>query len=113
MSDKEYPFFIYGHNLLIILTTRWLINKCTYILGNVLVMQIALRWIYEKGTSAIVKSFNKERMKLNLDLFDWELNLEEAQKFSQIPQSRMCSGYLFISENGPYKSYEELWDGDP
>lgn len=49
------------------------------------VMQIALRWIYKQGASIIVKSFNKERMKLNLELFDWELTWEEAQKFSQIP----------------------------
>ncbi|KHN43671.1 Methylecgonone reductase [Glycine soja] len=75
--------------------------------------QIALRWIYEQGAIAIAKSFNKERMKQNLDIFDWELSQEESQKFSQIPQRRMFRGISFVSENGPYKTLEELWDGDP
>ncbi|KAK7380115.1 hypothetical protein VNO78_32531 [Psophocarpus tetragonolobus] len=77
------------------------------------VPQIALRWIYEQGTIAIVKSFNKERMKENLDIFDWKLSQEESQKFNQIPQSRMYSGINYVSENGPYKTLEELWDGEP
>lgn len=81
--------------------------------GNAIVMQIALRWIYEQGAIAIAKSFNKERMKQNLDIFDWELSQEESQKFSQIPQRRMFRGISFVSENGPYKTLEELWDGDP
>ncbi|KAK7380116.1 hypothetical protein VNO78_32532 [Psophocarpus tetragonolobus] len=77
------------------------------------IAQIALRWVYEQGAIPIVKSFNKERMKQNLDIFDWELNQEELQKFSQIPQRRMYRGIDFVSENGPYKTLEELWDGDP
>ncbi|KAL2344191.1 hypothetical protein Fmac_005476 [Flemingia macrophylla] len=75
--------------------------------------QIALRWIYEQGATANVKSFNKERMKQNLDIFDWELSEEESQKFSYIPQRRVHSGVNFVSENGPYRTLEELWDGDP
>jgi len=78
-----------------------------------MVMQIALRWIYEEGAIAIVKSFNKERMKENLELFEWELSEEESQKFRDIPQLRMFSGINFVSENGPYKTLEELWDGEP
>ncbi|XP_028805520.1 methylecgonone reductase [Neltuma alba] len=79
---------------------------------NKSVAQIALRWIYEQGASAIVKSFNKERMKQNLEIFDWELSKEESDKISQIPQRRMYEGTMFLSENGPYKSLDELWDGD-
>ncbi|MED6199274.1 hypothetical protein PIB30_074387 [Stylosanthes scabra] len=75
--------------------------------------QVALRWIYEQGASVIVKSFNKERMKQNLDIFEWELSQEETMKISQIPQRRVCTGEEFVSEDGPYKSLEELWDGDP
>ncbi|KOM54535.1 hypothetical protein LR48_Vigan10g042700 [Vigna angularis] len=77
------------------------------------IAQIALRWIYEEGASPIVRSFNKERMKENIELFEWELKQEESQKFRHIPQHRMFSGINFVSENGPYKSLEELWDGDP
>lgn len=75
--------------------------------------QIVLRWIYEQGAIAIVKSFNKERMKENIDIFDWKLSQEESEKFKQIPQHRMYRGIGFVSEKGPYKTLEELWDGDP
>ena len=77
------------------------------------IAQVALRWIYEEGGIAIVRSFNKERMKENLEIFEWELKQEESQKFRDIPQLRMFSGINFVSENGPYKTLEELWDGDP
>lgn len=77
------------------------------------VAQIALRWIHEQGTSVIVKSFNKERMKQNLEIFDWKLNQEELDKINKIPQCRLYKAEMFLSENGPYKSLEDLWDGDP
>ncbi|KAE9600201.1 hypothetical protein Lal_00045756 [Lupinus albus] len=80
---------------------------------NKSVAQIALRWIYEQGASAIVKSFNKERMKQNLEIFDWELKQEESDKISQIPQCRLYKAEMFVYENGPIKSLEELWDSDP
>ncbi|KAJ4710184.1 NADPH-dependent codeinone reductase-like protein [Melia azedarach] len=32
--------------------------------------KVSLRWVYEQGVSLLVKSFNKERMKENLDIFD-------------------------------------------
>ncbi|XP_042488548.1 protein REDOX 2-like [Macadamia integrifolia] len=74
------------------------------------VAQVSLRWIYQQGASPIVKSFSKERMKENLQIFDWELTQEEVDKISQIPQKRGFSGEMFLSPNGPYKSLEELWD---
>ncbi|RWR75130.1 methylecgonone reductase-like protein [Cinnamomum micranthum f. kanehirae] len=74
--------------------------------------QVSLRWIYQQGVSVIVKSFNKERMKENLEIFDWELSEEELQQISQIPKHRGFSGELFISPNGPYKTLQELWDED-
>ncbi|CAL0322295.1 unnamed protein product [Lupinus luteus] len=80
---------------------------------NKSVAQIALRWIYEQGASAIVKSFNKERMKQNLQIFDWELKQEESDKISHIPQCRLYKAEMFVCENGPIKSLEELWDSDP
>lgn len=50
--------------------------------------QISLRWLYEQGVSIAVKSFNIERMKQNLDIFDWSLTEEELLKIDQIPQRR-------------------------
>ncbi|KAJ4830935.1 Non-functional NADPH-dependent codeinone reductase 2 [Turnera subulata] len=74
------------------------------------VAQVCLRWAYEQGVCVIVKSFNKERMKENLEIFDWELTEEEINKIAEIPQSRGCLGEDYISEKGPFKTIQELWD---
>ncbi|KAK9063828.1 hypothetical protein SSX86_017700 [Deinandra increscens subsp. villosa] len=52
------------------------------------VAQISLRWLYEQGVIIAVKSFSKERMKQNLDIFDWSLTEEELNKIDRIPQRR-------------------------
>eukprot|EP00262_Sarcandra_glabra_P014595 TRINITY_DN4294_c0_g1_i4.p1 TRINITY_DN4294_c0_g1~~TRINITY_DN4294_c0_g1_i4.p1 ORF type:complete len:321 (-),score=48.80 TRINITY_DN4294_c0_g1_i4:225-1187(-) len=74
--------------------------------------QVALRWAYEQGVSVLVKSFNKERMKENLEIWDWALSDEEKEKISQIPQCKGFPGDGFVSVNGPYKSTVDLWDGE-
>ncbi|KAJ4710177.1 putative Aldo-keto reductase [Melia azedarach] len=76
------------------------------------VAQVSLRWVYEQGVSLLVKSFNKERMKENLDIFDWELTAEEVQKIEQIPQCKISRAEQFVSEEGPFKSLEMIWDGE-
>lgn len=58
-----------------------------------LLIQVALRWMYEQGVCFIVKSFNAERMKQNLDIFDWSLSEEELIKINQIPQQK----HIYIS----------------
>lgn len=62
--------------------------------------------------SLVVKSFNKERMKENIGIFDWKLSPEECERIEQIPQERACVGRDYTSEDGPYISVEELWDGE-
>lgn len=52
-------------------------------------VQIALRWIYEQGVSLVVKSFNKERMKENLQIFDWSLTQQDSEKISELPQHKI------------------------
>ncbi|KAH6826643.1 hypothetical protein C2S53_014900 [Perilla frutescens var. hirtella] len=79
---------------------------------NKTIAQVALRWIYEQGASMIVRSFNRERMKENLQVLDWELSKEDAEKIKQIPQNRVGKGVDFVSPDGQYKSLEELWDGE-
>ncbi|KAK9059965.1 hypothetical protein SSX86_020669 [Deinandra increscens subsp. villosa] len=63
--------------------------------------QISLRWLYEQGVGFIVKSFNKERMKQNLDIFDWALTQEELNKISQIPQRKLVylAGFVVTEPN--------------
>ncbi|CAL5184851.1 unnamed protein product [Lathyrus oleraceus] len=73
------------------------------------VAQVALRWVIEQGSTPIVKSFNKERMKGNLEIFDWKLSKYDLEKIKKIPQYRAFKGERFISENGPYKTAEDLW----
>uniref|UniRef100_A0A5B7AK55 Putative non-functional NADPH-dependent codeinone reductase 2-like isoform X1 n=2 Tax=Davidia involucrata TaxID=16924 RepID=A0A5B7AK55_DAVIN len=74
------------------------------------IAQVCLRWVYEQGVSVLVKSFNKERMKENLDIFDWKLSPEECHEINQIPQQRAAIAVQFVSDEGPYKSIEEIWD---
>ncbi|KAF7005604.1 hypothetical protein CFC21_020716 [Triticum aestivum] len=76
------------------------------------VAQVALRWVYEQGVCFVARSFNKERLKHNLDIFDWELSEEDKAMIATIPQKRACQGDYFVSPDGPYKSLEELWDGE-
>ncbi|KAM6562297.1 hypothetical protein CsatB_022295 [Cannabis sativa] len=75
--------------------------------------KVSLRWIYEQGASVVVKSYNKERLKENLDIFDWELTEDDLNKINLIPQNRTSVCEAFVSpEHGPYKSFEEFWDGE-
>ncbi|KAG8366222.1 hypothetical protein BUALT_Bualt17G0054100 [Buddleja alternifolia] len=76
------------------------------------VPQICLRWAYEQGVAIVVKSYNPGRMQENRDIFDWELSDEDCKKISEIPQSRGQRGEKLVSEDGPIKSVEELWDGE-
>nr|XP_027122919.1 methylecgonone reductase-like isoform X2 [Coffea arabica] len=79
---------------------------------NKTVAEVALRWVYLQGASVIVKSFSKERMKQNLQVFDWELTKEEMDQILQIPQRRAPGTEALVDPTGPYKSLEEFWDGD-
>lgn len=66
----------------------------------------------EPGVVIVFRSFNKERLKQYLQIFDWELSDEESKKIAEIPQSRANLCQMFIFETGPVKSLEELWDGE-
>ncbi|KAI9070961.1 hypothetical protein K1719_047077 [Acacia pycnantha] len=53
------------------------------------VAQVALRWLHEQGVGFIARSFNKDRMKQNLEIFDWSLTQDDLEKISQIKQIRV------------------------
>ncbi|XP_074274474.1 deoxymugineic acid synthase 1-A-like [Silene latifolia] len=74
--------------------------------------QVCLRWAYEQGIAVVVKSYNEERMKENLEIFDWNLTEEDHEKIKGIPQSRGATGWFNVCKKGPFKSIEELWDGE-
>ncbi|KAI3931380.1 hypothetical protein MKX01_040297 [Papaver californicum] len=87
------------------------LNQISQVRGKS-VAQVSLRWVYEQGVSLLVKSFNEERMKENLKIFDWELSPEDLKKISELPKCRVANGEPFVSINGPFKSVEELWDDE-
>ena len=51
-------------------------------------------------------------MRENLEIFSWALSEDDYRKINAIQQSRGMPKYEFISENGPFKSATELWDGE-
>ncbi|XXG51307.1 hypothetical protein AAC387_Pa02g5112 [Persea americana] len=70
--------------------------------------QVALRWIYQQGASVIVKCFNKERMKENLEIFDWELSDEELLKSVRFHSARDIlenPSSLQVGHTSPSKSF--------
>lgn len=75
--------------------------------------QVALRWGLQSGNSVLPKSTNEERIKANFELFDWSIPTELFDHFSQIEQVRLIRGeFLVHKTRGPFKSLEELWDGE-
>nr|XP_025608221.1 NAD(P)H-dependent 6'-deoxychalcone synthase isoform X2 [Arachis hypogaea] len=68
------------------------INKLEHLLSFATippaVNQVSLRWLYEQGVTFAVKSYNKERMKQNLEIFDFSLTSDDYQKINQIKQTR-------------------------
>ncbi|GLT37512.1 hypothetical protein SLA2020_118250 [Shorea laevis] len=75
--------------------------------------QVALRWGIQSGHSVLPKSVNESRIKENLSLFDWCIPPELFSKLSGIHQQRLLQGDFAIHETcSPYKSLEELWDGE-
>lgn len=60
---------------------------------------MALRWVYEQGVSIVAKSFHKERMRQNLEIFDWSLSEEDLKRISELPQRK---GFLLSSIVGAH-----------
>ncbi|KAL5717006.1 3''-deamino-3''-oxonicotianamine reductase [Ranunculus cassubicifolius] len=57
--------------------------------------QVCLRWAFQQGVSFIAKSFNEGRMKENMDIFQWNLDENDLEKMSRIPQQKMSAGSQF------------------
>ncbi|XP_028758093.1 NAD(P)H-dependent 6'-deoxychalcone synthase-like [Neltuma alba] len=54
--------------------------------------QVCLRWLYEQGVTFVPKSYNKDRMNQNLQIFGWSLTQDDHEKISQIKQQRLIQG---------------------
>eukprot|EP00268_Persea_americana_P061516 TRINITY_DN7784_c0_g2_i2.p1 TRINITY_DN7784_c0_g2~~TRINITY_DN7784_c0_g2_i2.p1 ORF type:complete len:315 (-),score=64.70 TRINITY_DN7784_c0_g2_i2:232-1176(-) len=74
--------------------------------------KVALRWGLQMGQSVLPKSINESRIKENFEVFDWFIPEDLFVKFSEIEQRRLVRGEFIVHELGPYKTVEELWDGE-
>ncbi|TVU36522.1 hypothetical protein EJB05_18459 [Eragrostis curvula] len=74
--------------------------------------QVALRWNIQMGHSVLPKSVNEERIKQNLDVYDWSIPDDLLAKFSEIKQARLLRGNFIVNPQSIYKTHEELWDGE-
>ncbi|CAL4973146.1 unnamed protein product [Urochloa decumbens] len=74
--------------------------------------QVALRWNIQMGHSVLPKSTNEERIKQNLDVYDWSIPDDLLAKFSEIKQARLLRGNFIVNPQSVYKTHEELWDGE-
>ncbi|KAL9428966.1 hypothetical protein AB3S75_030880 [Citrus x aurantiifolia] len=76
--------------------------------------QVCIRWVLQMGYSVLPKSANEARIKENFDVFGWSIPEDLFAKFSEIEQAKLFTmEHFFVHETyGPYKSLEELWDGE-
>lgn len=56
------------------------------------VAQVVLRWLTQRGIVPLVKSANPQRMKENLDIFDFALTDTEMQQIAALDTGRSCFG---------------------
>jgi diketogulonate reductase-like aldo/keto reductase len=75
--------------------------------------QVLIRWAIQHGTSVLPKSKSPERIVANFDVLDWELSADDFKELSSLPrQVRYLRGKEWTKPEGPYKTIEELWDGE-
>ena len=59
--------------------------------------QVVLRWLYDRGIASACKSTHADRMKDNMDIFDFELTKDEIEKIKEINTGKSP----FIDHNDP------------
>lgn len=55
---------------------------------NKTVFQVALRWIAQRGITVITRSSNEERIKQNIDIFDFKLSDVEIRQINTLNQNK-------------------------
>ena len=55
--------------------------------------QVALRYLIQNGIAVIPKSVHRERMKQNLDIFDFELTAEDIEQINSLNGNRSLFGW--------------------
>lgn len=52
--------------------------------------QVVLRWLTQRGIVPLVKSSNSQRMKENLDIFDFTLSENEMEQIATLDTGHTC-----------------------
>ncbi|GLJ54866.1 hypothetical protein SUGI_1178250 [Cryptomeria japonica] len=77
------------------------------------ISQVLLRWGVEQGVCVLPKSFNKGRITENFQVLDWCLTAEDRENINKIEQWKIVRAEIHVnSTTGPYRTLEELWDGE-
>ncbi len=50
--------------------------------------QVCLRWLVQKGIIVIPKTASQQRLRENMDIFDWELSAEAERRIDDIPEHK-------------------------
>lgn len=58
--------------------------------------QILLKWILERGISAIPKSTNATRLQQNLDLFNWNLTADDMKAINALDRGIRVNTFDFF-----------------
>ena len=75
--------------------------------------QVLIRWALQRRpqSSVLPKSVSEGRIKGNAEVMGWALSDADMATLNALtPQTRMVHGGLFLSQEGPYKTMEDLWD---
>ena len=59
---------------------------------NKSIAQITLRWHIQNGVIPIPKSSNEERIKANIDIFDFDISSEDIKKIDELNVNEDISG---------------------
>ncbi|KAJ6946574.1 aldo-keto reductase family 4 member C9 isoform X2 [Populus alba x Populus x berolinensis] len=75
--------------------------------------QVALQWGLSKGSSMIVKSFNQKRLKENMEALNVKLDAQDLTDIEKLEEWKIMRGEFLVNDStSPYKTIEDLWDGE-
>ncbi|KAK9142968.1 hypothetical protein Syun_012368 [Stephania yunnanensis] len=75
--------------------------------------QVALSWGISTGTTVVAKSFNQDRMEENLNALKLRLDEEDVIQIEALKERKIMRGEVFVHKTkSPYKTVDELWNGE-
>ena len=63
--------------------------------------------------NGLAKSCDLANLQSNLEAAQWQMPEEDYQTLTNIKyQKRMVDGTMFLAEDSPYKTVEDIWDDE-